>query len=193
MQLRHLKTLLPPSDKGLNPVTAICWSPNNMLFAAVTTDRVVHLFDADGERQDKFATKPAPKGLKNYTVNGLAFSPDSTKLAIAQSDNIVYVYNLGSAWGDKKSICNRFTQASPVTSIVWPSQEEGSIVFGLGEGKVRVGQTKNNKSATLYKANSYTLAVAANSDGNAIVSSHIDGSIYRFYFGDGARGPSYAK
>ena len=82
-----------------------------MRFAAVTTDRVVHLFDADGERQDKFATKPAPKGLKTYTVNGLAFSPDSTKLAIAQSDNIVYVYNLGSAWGDKKSICNRFTQS----------------------------------------------------------------------------------
>ena len=81
-----------------------------MRFAAVTTDRVVHLFDADGERQDKFSTKPAPKGPKNYIVYGLQFSPDSSKLAIAQSDNIVYVYNLGASWGDKKSICNRFSQ-----------------------------------------------------------------------------------
>ena len=80
-----------------------------------------------------------------------------------------------------------------MTSIVWPSQQEGSIVFGLAEGKVRVGQTKNNKSATLYKTDSYTLAVASNSEGNAIISSHIDGSIYRFNFGDGARGAAYTK
>jgi intraflagellar transport protein 172 len=38
----------------------------------------------------------------------MAFSPDSQKLAIAQSDNIVFVYKLGSDWGEKKSICNKF-------------------------------------------------------------------------------------
>jgi hypothetical protein len=27
-----------------------------------------------------------------YLVRGMAFSPDSTKLAVAQSDNIVFVY-----------------------------------------------------------------------------------------------------
>jgi hypothetical protein len=41
--------------------------------AAVTTDRVVQLFDDDGERRDKFSTKPAsPEGRKNFVVRGMA-------------------------------------------------------------------------------------------------------------------------
>ena len=61
-----------------------------------------------------FSTKPAEKGSKNYTVVAMAFSPDSTKLAIAQSDNIVFIYKLGLEWGDKKSICNKFHQQASV-------------------------------------------------------------------------------
>lgn len=38
----------------------------------------------------------------------MAFSPDSMRLAIAQSDNIVFVYKLGTDWGERKSICNKF-------------------------------------------------------------------------------------
>jgi intraflagellar transport protein 172 len=54
---------------------------------------VVHLFDENGDKKDKFKTKAAdPNGPGAYLVRGMAFSPDSTKLAIAQSDNIVFVY-----------------------------------------------------------------------------------------------------
>lgn len=61
--------------------------------AVVTTDKVVYLFDDNGERKDKFKTKPAEQNSAiNYVVRAMAFSPDSTKLAIAQSDNIVFVY-----------------------------------------------------------------------------------------------------
>ena len=60
--------------------------------AAVTTDKVVYLFDENGDRKDKFKTKPADAGTTNYVVRAMAFSPDSTRLAIAQSDNIVFVY-----------------------------------------------------------------------------------------------------
>lgn len=35
---------------------------------------------------------------KSYAVKGLAFSPDSAKIAVGQSDNIIYVYKLGEAW-----------------------------------------------------------------------------------------------
>eukprot|EP00955_Chlamydomonas_euryale_P116454 366417-Chlamydomonas_euryale.AAC.22 len=38
-------------------------------------------------------TKPADSAAAtSYVVRGMAFSPDSSKLAIAQSDNIVFVY-----------------------------------------------------------------------------------------------------
>ena len=61
MQLRHMKTVQPAKEgEGvMDRVTALCWAPNNMRLAAVTTDRIVHLFDENGERRDKFSTKPA--------------------------------------------------------------------------------------------------------------------------------------
>ena len=35
---------------------------------------------------------------KSYMVRGLAFSPDSSKLAVGQTDNIIYVYRIGEGW-----------------------------------------------------------------------------------------------
>mmetsp|Transcript_137045 Transcript_137045/g.238278 ORF Transcript_137045/g.238278 Transcript_137045/m.238278 type:complete len:1651 (-) Transcript_137045:230-5182(-) len=115
----------------------------------------------------------------------MQFSPDSTKLAIAQSDNIVFVYKLGLDWGDKKSICNKFQQASPVTSLCWPNGKWTELVFGVAEGKVKMGNLKTNKSVTLYTTDSYVVTIAASADGLGIVSGHLDGSIYRYFFDDG--------
>ena len=146
---------MPPQD-GLSKVTAICWSANNKRLAVVTVDRIVRLYDEKAEQKDKFSTKPAEaKGPKNYVVSAMEFSPDSSKLAIAQSDNIVFVYKLGLEWGDKKSICNKFLQSSPITCMTWPISRPNEIVYGLAEGKVKVGQLRSNKPATLYSTDSY--------------------------------------
>lgn len=37
-------------------------------------------------------------GKKSYYIKGIAFSPDSTKVAVGQTDNIVYVYKIGDDW-----------------------------------------------------------------------------------------------
>ena len=37
-------------------------------------------------------------GKKCYQVTALAFSPDSTKIAVGQSDNIIFVYKIGENW-----------------------------------------------------------------------------------------------
>lgn len=105
--------------------------------AAVTADKIVHVFDESGERKDKFKTKAAdPSSSQNYVVRSMAFSPDSTKLALAQSDNIVFVYRLGLDWGEKKSICNKFQQSASVTAMVWPSGRDQELVFATSDGKV---------------------------------------------------------
>ena len=43
-------------------------------------------------------------------MTGLAFSPDSTKIAVGQSDNIAFVYTIGENWcvdiGACKALCN---------------------------------------------------------------------------------------
>lgn len=123
-------------------------------------------------------------------MKGLAWSPDSTKLAVAQTDNIVFVYKLSSSpekameWGEKKSICNKFIQTSPVTCMSWPIQQPNILVFGCLDGKVRVGNLKTNKSQGLYTASSTAISCVTSPDGSAIATGHADGTIMRFYFED---------
>ena len=119
----------------------------------------------------------------------MVFSPQSDKLAIAQSDNMVFVYKIGSEWGDKKSICNKFGQhSSSITCLAWPSKRANEIVYGLAEGKVKIGQMKVHKPATLYQSDSYVTAMCCNPAGDAVVSAHLDGSIYAYWFDKGERG-----
>ncbi|XP_042302841.1 LOW QUALITY PROTEIN: intraflagellar transport protein 172 homolog [Sceloporus undulatus] len=192
MQLRHVRTLLAPQD-GASRVTCLAWAPNNARFAVCTVERVVLLYDEHGERRDKFSTKPIdPKfGRKSYTVKGLAFCPDSTKIAIGQSDNIIFVYKIGEEWGDKKVICNKFIQTSAVTCLLWP--EENTIVFGLADGKIRLANPKTNKSSTLYGTDSYVVSLASNVSGKGFLSGHADGTIVRYFFDDEGSGESQGK
>ncbi|KAL1129294.1 hypothetical protein AAG570_013823, partial [Ranatra chinensis] len=162
-------------------ILAIAWSPNNQKLAICNSERTVLLFDENGERKDKFPTKPSdPKnGRKSYTVKGLAFSPDSTKIAVGQTDNIIYVYKIGEEWGEKKVISNKFTQQSPVTCLIWLT--EGPIVYGQADGKVRAAHVKANKSQTFFATNSLVVSLASNIHGTGFISGHADGTIVRYY------------
>lgn len=99
MQIKRIKSLLN-SQAGEAQIQAMAWSANNQKFAACTADRVVHLFDEHGEKRDKFSTKPCDSkfGKTSYLVNALAFSVDGSMLAVAQTDNIVFVYKIGYDW-----------------------------------------------------------------------------------------------
>ncbi|XP_076128236.1 intraflagellar transport protein 172 homolog [Alosa pseudoharengus] len=192
MQLKHLKTLLTPQD-GAAKVTCMAWAPNNARFAVCTVDRVVLLYDEQGERRDKFSTKPADAkyGKKSYTVKSMAFSPDSTKIAIAQTDDIIYVYKIGEDWGDKKAISNKFVQTSAVTCLVWPADH--NIFCGMADGKIRKANTKTNKASTIYGADSYVVSLTSNVSAKGILSGHADGSVVRYFFDDEDSGESQGK
>lgn len=144
MQIRHLKTIQPYQvfvskiiffitrnmyvyenvQDGAAKVSGICWSPNGQKLAVASAERVVLLFDSNGEKRDKFSTKPSDPqviilyiseliflfiylltfysvcqfGKKSYQIRGLVFSPDSSKIAIGQTDHIVFVYKIGDEW-----------------------------------------------------------------------------------------------
>ena len=120
----------------------------------------------------------------------MAFSPLSDKIAIAQSDSIVYVYKIGSEWGEKKSICNKFPHTSPVNCLTWPVQRQNDLIYALAEGKLKIGLTKANKSSTLYETDgNYVTAITTNRQGTYMVSAHADGSIYTFNLDNTDRGP----
>ncbi|KAF0975063.1 hypothetical protein FDP41_005816 [Naegleria fowleri] len=195
MQLKYLDPPILPASSAKSisssaKITAMCWSNNNRRLAVADSERSIHLFDETGEKRERFPTKAADgkKGNKLYTITGMVFSPDDVKLAIAQTDDIVYIYRLGLEWGEKKIICNKFLQKSAITCCCWPSMHPSEIVFGLRDGRVRMGNTRNNSATTLYQAESEVVALAASSDGHGLVSGHLDGSIYRFYFEDTPNG-----
>uniref|UniRef100_G0U5A8 Intraflagellar transport protein IFT172,putative n=1 Tax=Trypanosoma vivax (strain Y486) TaxID=1055687 RepID=G0U5A8_TRYVY len=151
MQVRHYKTLMA-AQPGLSRTQAVCWSPNNKRLAVADNNRVVNLYDELGERRDRFPTKAADgKNGKSFVIRGMMFSPDSSRIAIAQSDGLVAVYRIGVEWGEKKAICSKFPQNCQVTCLCWPSTSQGVelVVFGTIEGKVKVGILKANKSQTL--------------------------------------------
>jgi hypothetical protein len=60
MQLKHIQSITQPGE-GIVKVTAICWAPNGKRLAVCTTDRVVLMFDEEGNKKDKFPTKPSDK------------------------------------------------------------------------------------------------------------------------------------
>ncbi|XP_044747182.1 intraflagellar transport protein 172 homolog [Coccinella septempunctata] len=180
MQLKYSKTIIEGQETDAK-ICSICWSPNNKKLAVATIDRYILLFDENGERRDKFSTKPfnSGAGKKSYIIKAIAFSPDSTKLAVAQTDNIVYVYKIGENWGDKKAICNKFPQSSPVTCLTWLMT--GPVICGLADGKVRHLMMKSNKSQSLFASDSLVVSLASNSRGTGFLSGHADGNIIRYF------------
>ena len=77
-----------------------------------------------------------------------------------------------------------------MTSLVWPQTQGNLLVFGLADGKVRVGNLKSNKSQTLYTTESFVVSLASNPAGTGLISGHADGSVNRFFFDDGVSGAS---
>jgi intraflagellar transport protein 172 len=67
------------------------------------------------------------------------------------------------------------------------------LVFGLSDGKVRIGNLKSNKAATIYSTESCVVSLCSSTDGHSVLSGHIDGTIFKFYFDDGVSGASQGK
>lgn len=58
---------------------------------------------------------------------------------------------------------------------------------------MRIGQLRTNKASTAYAVESMVASLAPSLDGNAFLSGHADGSIYRFHFGDEMTPPSHVR
>ncbi|CAD8094928.1 unnamed protein product [Paramecium sonneborni] len=180
MQLKYSCNIMPALD-GMQKVSGLAWSYNGQKLGVCTADRKILLFNDQLGKEDNFPTKPSDKTQqKSYVVRAIEFSPDSTKIAVAQSDNIVYVYKIGAKFKEKKTICNKFPASSSITTLIWPAQRENDIIFGLAEGKVKIGFLKNNKSQIAFTTESYVVSMATNRDGDVVVSGHLDGSVYSY-------------
>ncbi|CAJ0583687.1 unnamed protein product, partial [Mesorhabditis spiculigera] len=181
MKLKYQGQLLP-QQVGAARVCAIAATPNGSKVAVATSDRAIVLFDEKGEQRERFATKAidAKFGKKSYAIRSVCFSPDSTQLAVGQSDHVVYVYKLGASWAEKKVIVNKLLQTASISALSWPFEDK--LLIGLTDGKVRIGLIKSNKCSSLYKTEQPVVSLATNPRKTAFVSGHFDGSIILFIF-----------
>ena len=231
MKLTHTQSIVNPetvteqvisiAHPHQSKVTALSYSPDSERLAVATADRVISLYDNLGNCVDKFHTKPNNSGPKDYIIRSIHFGPDvdKPKLAIAQSDAIVFVYKwktserpqmkskvssennhqfsrfvASSKWDGKKSICNKFIDESAVVSLLWSNRDPFLIVYGTMEGKVRIGNLKTNKVQTLYKVSSNAIiSMTMNVNDTEMLSGHADGSIYRFTFPNRTKSTSCVK
>lgn len=56
-------------------------------------------------------------------------------------------------------ICSRFGQSAGATCLSWP--EEGRLIVGLMNGRVRSASIASNKCQTLYSADQFTCALSS--------------------------------
>ena len=182
MTITHIATPLPPRAEEKNRITSIAHAPSQTRYASSSFDRVITIFDSANTRRDRFLAKAVEENGK-FVITCLAFAPDSTKLAVAQSDGALFVFNLGSDFGDKKSIVNKFLTGSPVTCVNWSGENP---VFGCFDGTVKQGVLRTNKSLDLHALSGITVtSVACIPCSSSQVVSHEDGSV--FLLGDRPR------
>lgn len=77
-------------------------------------------------------------------------------------------------------------QSASISALCWPRDRHNEVIFGLIDGKLKLGALKNNKPYNLYvhSDGSPVVALASSPNGKIIIASHQDGSIWRFSFPD---------
>ena len=188
--LASISALQAPHYK-LNYTTSITSTTNNTRLAASNTDKYIYLYDQSTYTlREKFPTKPSDKDITvQYSITCIQFDPTNTKLAVCQSDHIIYVYKLGDTWGEKKSICNKFVTASIVIQCIWLHKKLYDIIYICNDNSVRIGNCKTNKSTILYSIPdtninciSLTPCITGPYSGHSFLTLLGNGSIYKYIF-----------
>ncbi|KAL0208530.1 hypothetical protein P9112_011117 [Eukaryota sp. TZLM1-RC] len=180
-------------DEKTSPISGVSWSPDNKRLA-VAYNNTIHLFDDNLEWRDKFSTRPGDKKThRPYTIRDIAFSPDYSRIAVAQTDCSLFVYRIGTDWDDRKSICNKFLLSSPVASMYWPSASPSLLFFSTLDGSIRMGHLKTNKDTQLFKHDFPATCITFSTDGLVLLTAHMDGSLHRFTFDSHLKSASHVQ
>lgn len=144
---------LSQGGEDIKKIYSLTWSANLLrLAAAQASDKKIILYDESGQKREAIPTKPF-KNSNNYTIKDIAFSPCSTKLAVAQSDCFVQIFNIGTKFGDKKTISNKYEQECQVTCMIWPQNKQLELFIGLltVRSKLQIQQNKPPQCFLLQK------------------------------------------
>ena len=153
------------------PAGVIAPDPRNPQEFAVTgangTEAIWNI-SGSGRPQQRQLNLPS-----EVSVNDAAFSPDGSKLATADSDGIVRVYDLATL----KTVMT-FDAGEPSASSVAFSPDGKQIVAGYESGRARVWDTSTRLQPTLLAGSASDVdAVNFSPDGSEVVTASDDGAI----------------
>ena len=170
MKVKFSKNLFQ-SKNQISKICSLSFSPTNKNIAVACQDNNIYLFNEQGEIKETLSTLSFGPKTKAYEIIQIQFNQEGNKIAVAQSNDIIYVTNLG----ERISSCNKFIQDARPTCLIWPRPKE--IFFGLYNGKIKKGLIDNNSTEFLYKYESPCVSISSSLDKKYIISGHEDSFI----------------
>ena len=166
MKIKHEKTLLIPDPSCVIASIECCsWSGSgNRLAVCTSSNNHLVIFSGPSlEKKEKFSLRAVDKEFSrsSFAVKGVAFSPDSNRIAVGQTDNVIYVYKVSEDASDKKSVVAKYALPSACTCLYW---HDAGIVFGSADGKVKLIQTATNRMASVISSNAMVISMAVAAD-----------------------------
>lgn len=143
--LSHQQSRISIEHLASNPV-------NNIVAVYLSsTNQIILLDTKTHQRRERFPLKAYDKKFskQSFALKGFDFSPDGSRLAVGQSDCIVYIYKLFTTNQQQQSdtanatnsnnlkptITGKFACSSPITCLIW---SEVGIIFGTQDGKIKL-------------------------------------------------------
>jgi WD40 repeat protein len=149
------------SSADANSISA---DPRDPLKFAVGTPYGTYVWDLAG--------KPQSHRVSQYRVNGVAFSPDGTEVAEADTDGYVSVYNVAT----RKEVMLLSADESATWRVAFSPQ--GLIVAGYASGTARVWDASTGVQLTVLAGSASGVDAAGfSSDGSQVVTASEDGTI----------------
>ena len=175
MDIKFSKRLIQPV-KHLSKIFGITWSPNNKIIAVACSDRKIYLFDEQGNSKQNISTMSSNSGI--YEIMQIQFNPESTKLAIIQSNKIILIHNINPNKDESKLKDNIVRQSEKPNCMIWSKVNPGALIFGGDEGNIKLCLLNKNITYTLYTPKISCISISSSLDGKFIISGHKDYSVF---------------
>jgi WD40 repeat protein len=162
------------SDK----VHCLAWSPDGHYLASGGKDHKLRIKELDKTRGERsFLSKllfphygQKTFGGYNGSINGLAWSPDSKRIATISSDRHIRVcdvsfhteFMIGKSWDTMKN------------AIAWSPTNKEVVAIGGNDKTVHVWDLSTKKQFVYYGHSDYVMTVAWSPDGSRIASGSVD-------------------
>ena len=95
MKLKYISNILQHKSLGEKRIHTLAFSPDGQRLAAVNDSNKLLMYEISNSEfilKDQTKLKPKNKEKPAFQVKKIAFSPDSRRIACAQMDGILYVY-----------------------------------------------------------------------------------------------------